>query len=106
MKIENSLVPEMTIEAFADQHNLTMQVRERGVNSLRFCKEHHGTSYRYLAHFKNCEVSEGGCLKSAHGNGHTQEEAIADYAKEISEQYLIFDAFTNNRREIKAPRFI
>lgn len=106
MKIETNLIPEMTIEAFADQHGLTMQVTDRGANYLKFCEEYGGESHRYLANFKNCEVSDRGCLVSSYGNGHTAAEAISAYAKKISEQHLVFDAFTNNRQEFKAPRFV
>lgn len=97
MKIERTFIKEMTIGEFAEKHDLTMSVNERpGTRS--------DTSF--YAQFKGSEVSKGSCLYGTYGNGSTPEEAIANYAIEISEQRLIFNAMRPNRIEIVAPRFI
>lgn len=75
MKIETELVSESSIEEFADTHNLTMQIKERGKDRMRDVS-------KFYARFKNAEISEGSMLIGAHGNGETPEEAIADYARE------------------------
>jgi len=99
MKIENHFVTEMTLEDFADEHGLVMEVHERGGHQSMSLS-------RFYAHFKSVEVSEGSVLKSAYGNGPTPEKAIANYTPEISERRLVVDAMTEGRKEIQAPRFI
>lgn len=86
-----------TIEEFAEKHDLTMKVSERGL--------HVRHPHLYYARFEGAEVKDGCILCSAYGNGHTPEEAIADYANEISGKLLVFGAFSDLRREIQAPLF-
>ena len=98
MQIERKIVEEMTLERFADKHGLVMQVNERP-NSI-------GQKTRYWANFKSCEVMKKGFLLGEHGDGATEEEAIADYARLISEQLLAVDAFKPSRRNILTPRLV
>jgi hypothetical protein len=42
-------------------------------------------------------------LESTFGNGRTREEAVADYAKSISNKRLVVNSYQFNRREIDAP---
>lgn len=98
MKIERHLVPESTLEDFADKHGLVMVVNERPT-SYRPLK-------RFYVKFSHIEIKDGRCLISPHGNGDTEEEAIADYAQCISECSLVYKAFSEDRKEIRAPRFI
>lgn len=98
MKIERRLVPEMTIEDFADREDLTLEIHER---SQAYCR---GLP-RFIASFQGVELKEG-FLSSSYGNGETEAEAIADYAAKISERFLVIDAYGPNRRELVAPRFV
>jgi hypothetical protein len=97
MKIEENFVKEMTIEEFAELHDLTMEINERP-NSV--------PTMRFYASFKHTEVMLGRCLGSVSGDGETIEEAIQAYAQNISLQKIAVDAFKSNRREIDVPRLI
>ena len=102
MKIERRLVEKFTIEEFAVEHDLTMEVVERSSSILKL--PHMGEDSRFYAHFKGAEVMERGMLSSSSGNGATEEEAIRDYARQISERRLAFNATSeDNRVEIKVP---
>lgn len=98
MKTEHHTIEEMTIEAFAEKHNLTMEVHER--------ERAPGDSTRFYAHFKHSDVNEGRLLCGTFGNGATHEQAIAAYARRISMQMLVIDAMSASRREIQVPRLI
>jgi len=98
MQIDLKEVPQMTIEEFADANQLVMEVRERGLPV--------GDRMRYYACFKSAEVMESGCLVGAHGDGATPEEAIEDYAAEISTKRIAVDAWKPARREILVPRLV
>jgi len=97
MKIREYLISRMSIQEFADKNDLTLEIHERGI---------YDTGRRYYVYFEHTEISEEGraMLISAHGNGSTGEEAIEDYAKEISKKYLVVDAHTLDRREIRIPK--
>lgn len=86
----------MTIEEFADANNLMMVINER--------KLPRGNPSRYCAKFRDCEVMLGGMLVGKCGYGATPEEAIKNYAPEISLQRIAIDALSKNRREIEVPR--
>lgn len=96
MEIERKVIPRLpkTIEEFADLHCLTMVVTE--------------CDYReFHAAFKGAEVQQGNIgLLSAYGRGHSEESAIDDYARRISGQSLIIDAYLDSRREIRVPNFV
>ena len=96
MKIKREDVPSMTIEQFADAHNLVMEVRER--------RRPEGDPARYYAHFENCEIGGDGILRGAFGDGRTPEDAIANYAAEITLKRIVIGAYTPERREIDVPR--
>ena len=96
MKTEIVTVPETTIEQFAEKHGLVMQVRERGKNA----------AWRYYAMFKDVEITDGHFLISAFGDGHTPEEAIANYWPQLSEKHIVVNAYSRDRREITCPRFV
>lgn len=103
MKIERHLQPEtevMHIEEFADKHDLVMVVNERPkdlpVRNLP----------RFYARFKNAETKNRDILAGSFGNGESEEEAICEYAKEISGKLLVIDAMTPQRREIQVPTLI
>lgn len=101
MQIERQPANRMTLEAFADKHDLTMEIVERTRTDL-----HHSFDFganRFYANFKNTETKEGACLCGTHGNGGTEAQAMADYAKLISGKLLVVGAFTESRREIYVP---
>lgn len=84
----------MTIEAFADRHDLTMDVQERrGISGHQ----------RFWAAFHRVEIGENGVLTGAYGNGATPEEAIAQYAKRIQGEHLVQNAYSPDRTEFDAP---
>lgn len=80
-----------------------MEVRERGADRLKGVK-------RYYAHFKDAEMKHNRAdrfLRGTIGNGHTEEEAITDYARAISEKVLVCGAMSDTeRREIDVPRIV
>lgn len=96
MKIEYESVPEMSLEEFAEKHDLIMQIRER--------KAMLDSQMLYYASFKNAETKEGSCLCGSSGDGNTHKEAIEDYAKQIQFKTLIINAYKDSRREVEVPR--
>lgn len=97
MKIKRLLIPKSTIEEFAEQHDLIMEVRERETGA--------NNPDRYYARFENAEAREGeSCLIGLFGNGVTPQSAIYDYSRQISMRTLIIKAMSRDRREIKVPR--
>lgn len=105
MKYTLHAVPTQTFEAFVNEHGLEIEVKERGSETLK-CSWI-GPDSRYHASFaSHCEIIRDGMLSSAYGNGPTPEAAIEDFAKELSEKRIVFDAYRDTRREIKCPRFV
>jgi hypothetical protein len=88
----------MTLEAFAEKYDLTLRLKERGPDM--------GERLRWYAYFAGAEVKKAHVLISCYGNGATQEAAVVNYAKEISEKLLVFGAMTPERREIQVPKLI
>ncbi len=102
MKVDVKAVPEMTLEQFADEHELTLQVTERGSETLKLpCVRH-----RWHAGFKGVEVKQRSCLMSIYGNGSTKEDAIDDYRQQLSEKSVVVDAYSSKRRDIEVPRLV
>lgn len=100
MKIERHFQPRSTIEAFADAHDLTMIVYERKPSDLGFCWTER---IRFFAHFKNANVKDGSTIVGVFGNGATPEEAIENYAPEISGKLLVINAGSPERKEVQVP---
>lgn len=96
MKIEKYLLLESTIEKFADKFNLIMEVHERNK---------HGAD-RYYAHFKDCNIEDKDMLIGAFGSGSTPEEAINNYARRISLQNIVINAYFENCQKILVPKLI
>ncbi len=61
---------------------------------------------RFYVHFEHGEVMANNCLASEYGNGKTIDEALYNYCKKISNKKIAFDAFTDHRKNIDAPRLI
>ena len=83
----------MTIGEFADCHGLVMELWNRSA---------HSGLPRWTARFHNTDTKEhrgSGVLTCTYGNGDTQDEAIADYARQITGKLLIVNPGCD-RREI------
>jgi len=98
MKINFVELPKMTIEEFADLHNLTMVVEERPVKI--------NNNLRYHAFFDGCEIknndySSNDLNRVVIGCGATPIEAINNYAENIEFLYLIK---SRDKGSIKIPR--
>lgn len=89
-------IPAMRLEAFAAKHSLDIVVRER--------PRPKDSPNRYHASFPNVEIKGDGILTSTFGDGRTPFKAIRAYAKELSLQPLVIDAYRNTRKELTAPR--
>ena len=101
MLIDRKPANRQTLEAFADQNGLTMEVAERTRTDLARCFDY--SKMRFYAAFKGVDVSEGCMLSNSHGNGGTEDDALRDYARQISGKKLVIGAFTVERREVWAP---
>ncbi len=95
MVIKRFLIEEVPIQRFAIENRLTMEVRERSTHELP----------RFYAQFSGAEVGSFGTLASVFGDGDSESEAIADYAKRISGKILVLNAYSKwKRREIQVPK--
>lgn len=99
MKIELHDKPAITIEEFAEKHDLVMTVHCRNRPP--------GAPDRYYAKFKDAEIGDGRFLSSAFGDGPTPEAAIQAYAEDIRCKKLVINAYQiEQRREIEVPWLI
>lgn len=98
MNIERDLIPVMTLQEFAEKHDLVMEIHERPTAL--------DSTSRYYAHFKHADIDGDGVLIGAYGNGETEYVAMRDYAKRIELTRLVIDAGTPNRRQINVPRLV
>lgn len=96
MKTIRRTIPAMTIEQFADQHDLTLQIVERKLDV--------GNPMRYYACFERAEIKESIFLVGCFGNGVTEQQAIDNYAREIEMRTLVINSTGNDRRQIEVPR--
>lgn len=94
MKTKEFFLSRMSIEEFAETHDLVMEIHER--------TDKDGLD-RYYAHFEDAEVSDSNFLIGAYGNGKTPEEAVVNYAEEISGKMIVVDAMSDKRRNIIVP---
>lgn len=98
MNVTVQAVPEMTLEEFADEHGLEMDVVERRSPS----RPH----MRYYAFFKGVDVRTDRMLHSVYGNGETPDKAIQDYIPKISLANIVVSIHGQERREIRVPRLV
>jgi hypothetical protein len=98
MKIKYYYTEKVTIQEFAEKHDLTMIVAER--------KEK--TPTRFYAGFEDCDIVERNLLISVHGNGDTENEAIRDYVRQISGKIIMYNRWDEraNRKEIIVPTLL
>lgn len=97
MKVIINELDRVNLEDFANKHNLVMQVSERDMAAQAM-----GMS-KYTAKFKGVEVKSGLTLEGAYGNGMTPEDAIKDYCSEISGEWIVINAYGNDRKMICVP---
>ena len=98
MKITVNKIKEGTLEEFADEYDLEMVVKERSNPS--------DPSKKFYAKFPRCEILKRSLLIGKFGDGETVEDAIRDYAKQISEELLVKNAHTKERQEIRVWRLV
>jgi len=99
MKIQLNPAGHKSLQEFAKVNDLVLEVNEREPEFLAGRK-----LPRYYVEFQRCEIKDDYILTSATGNGDTIEEALADYAKQISRKQLVFNAYDQDtRRVIYAP---
>lgn len=90
----------MTLARFADENNLVLEIHERNSEDLG---ERWTPKSRYFTQFEHCDVKEGNVLCGIYGNGSSQDEAMLDYAKQISGKTLVVFDLEIGRREIYCP---
>lgn len=61
---------------------------------------------RFYAFFKEGAVKEGAFLISVTGNGDTIDEALQDYANQISFTRMAFLSHTDSRKEVSCPKLV
>lgn len=92
MKIKRNFMPWISLDEFADEHNLTLEINERDL-SIK--------APRFYTQFKYTEVDSGNVV---YGDGNTEDEAIEDYCKKISGQIIIIHAGNDDKKQtIKVP---
>lgn len=101
MKIRREPYTVMDITEFAERHDLTMVVSERAMDAWQRA----ANLSPWFARFDRAEViGDGVLLSGVHGNGATEDAAIANYADRISTTRIVVDAMGTDRREIDVPR--
>ena len=99
MKIKRFLITQMSLEEFAKENDLTLELHERNFPSE--------SNMRYYVSFSHVEVKDGGCLVGSHGNGSTENNAIDDYIQQITMKTIVISAMNpQKRREIQVPRLL
>lgn len=85
------------IEDFAQQIKRELQIcKRRKLPNIDL-------EYEYYANFKDCYIWENGYL-GIFGDGHTEQEALNEYCKKISEKEIIFGVLENHIVKIQAPK--
>lgn len=83
------------IKDFAQKHGLEFEVVE--------CELPNG---KFHVWFKDCKTLDGALLRGDTGHGENYEEAMADYARQIRYETIVFGAGTSNRRNIEICGFV
>lgn len=84
----------MEILDFEKEIGIELEVKNRGLKS---------SLPIFYVSFPKSEIASKGMLIGKFGNGNTIDEALKDYADELSEETIIFNAYTSSRKEIKSP---
>lgn len=93
----------MTLGEFQSKHKLRMTIGERSAAAMgsRWRPE-----LRFFASFDNCNIVENGCICGYSGDGATEEEAIRNYGKNISEKIMRINSLVNIGTDFKVPVII
>lgn len=98
MKIIETNIPVKSISAFADDHDLVLEINELATPL--------DNPNRYRAQFRDAVVRQSHMLELAAGVGNTKQGAVEDLARAIQMRRLVVDAMTDSRREIEVPRLV
>ena len=80
--------------------DILAQLNANGMTTtLAFNTNQFGTHAR----FPGIELKADGCLRSAYGTGRTEQEASADYLKQLRGACLVYKAYSPERRELVIP---
>jgi hypothetical protein len=90
----------MDLEDFLEREGLTLTVNERGKPLIEKVSWH---LTKFYASIDQSSIVDDIFLKGAAGNGETEDGAIADHIRQISEQLLVV-GYGDNQRRIKVPR--
>jgi hypothetical protein len=81
----------MTIEELADVLGVEIKIHYSPVN------------HKWMAKLERAEIKGNGVLIGECGYGKTPRQALAQYAEKIQGKTVVFDAYTNDRRESSIP---
>lgn len=85
IKFARPKLTRMSLEEFAQEHELTMAVVERSEEDIRWINSHSGNGRKFYVYFQMFDLLvREGVWTSASGDGDTELEAIADLAGQIS----------------------
>lgn len=103
-------VPELVeaLEEFVDEHDLELVCGRRTRKTVAWVQQNTNPGpVKFWAQLRGVEEKADGLLRSSHGNGDTPDDAIADYARQISGKTLVVDAMDpEKRKEIVAPTWV
>lgn len=97
MKIERVDQTETTIQEFARKNDLTMQIIKRRTTAG------FEVEFVYDAQFKDVKLHKANGYN--HGRGYTEDKAIDDYAKLISERKLLIRASGRDQYKVHTQKF-
>ena len=101
MEIIIDKVKVRTLEEFADEHGLAMEVKERGRQFVGNGVERYYASLVTLKNHWSIDVVTPGFLTTLSGDGDTPELAIQDYGRKISECTVRIEG-----RDVEVPRIV
>lgn len=102
MKVKYHVLERITIDDFAKQHGLVMQVHERSNAELS-----HAWTNKFFCYFEFLEELDGRVLHATAGNGKTPNDAIKGYCREISNKLMVYKAGSKKlRKEINVPTIL
>lgn len=84
----------MTLEELADLMPIEIKVRYNPGN------------HKWMADLDGAEIKGNGVLCGACGYGVTPYEALRDYVEKIKGKILVFDAYSDQRRECGVPETV
>lgn len=88
-----------------ETREITEYAKDLGVD-LCIVERPPGWGARFFAYFQHTEEKRGHCLAGISGDGSTPDEAIAEYAKQISGKLMIINAFSDKRQEVPFPKLV